>query len=345
MIEFKRIIQKCSYLNPFDNFCPSEGEIEIRWDPLTRMTSRIVHFPARKFPRYNYEDTIRASGNVKCPFCPENIDSMTSRFRKEFYGFEVFESNGVRVIPNLLTFDKYCLVAIISAEHFVDLYSLGHQDYVVKGIRALLDVLRVPKEKDRQTKYFSINCNYMPMSGSSILHPHLQAIAGEHPTNYHGMILKESSAFASEKGNVFWERLMEKEMEVNERFIGRIGRTFWHAPFAPRGNIDVGCIFDKNSIFDIDGESWSDFGKGLTRLFAYFDGENVPGFNLSLFSGIEGEDYFRANARIVARRFLPPLNAADSNYFDKIHMESACLFFPEDVSSNVKAEWVRVDED
>jgi UDPglucose--hexose-1-phosphate uridylyltransferase len=339
VIAFKKIVQNSTYLNPFNKFLPFEGKIEIRWDPLTNLTSRIVHFPARKLQRFNCDDVVRASLDSDCPFCPANVDRMTSKFSREIYGFERLEKDGITVIPNVLTFDKYCLVAIISKEHFVDMRTLAENGYIVKGIRVLLEVLRTIRRSDPKTRFFSINCNYMPMSGSSILHPHIQAIAGEHPTNYHGIMLQASEAFHDKHGRAFWDVLAEKEELLAERFISRVGSTFWYTPFAPKGNIDIGCIFDKQSFFDLEESDLNHLNEGLNRILMYLDKENVSGFNWSLFSGIYGEKYFRTNMRMIARRFLPPTNAADSNYFDKIHMENACLFFPEDVSDSIKRAW------
>ena len=243
------------------------------------------------------------------------------------------------MIPNLLSFDKYCLVAIISKEHFVDMDMLIRNRYITRGIRALLKVLRLIKDFDQNVKYFSINCNYMPMSGSSILHPHIQAIAGEYPTNYHGLLLNKSRSFRDEHKSLFWDQLMDEESALNERHIGDDGKGFWYAPFAPKGNIDLNCIFRKNSIFELDDEDLSSLENGLDSILSFLDKEHVSGFNFSFFSGIPGEDYFRSNMRIVARRFLPPVNASDTNYFDKMHMESACLFFPEDVARDARTVW------
>ncbi len=339
VIEFKKIIQKNVYLNPFNQFALREGKVEIRWDPLTQITSRIVHFPARKFEKFNFDEMIKTSLNVRCPFCPENINDMTSKFDKDVFGFERFTAGDVTVIPNVLTFDKYCLVAIISKEHFISVDGLIEDDYFYNGLSALLHVLRIIRERDQEVRYFSINCNYMPMSGSSILHPHIQAIAGEYPTNYHGMMVQKSEGYRNETKKIYWDELIREEMNLNERFIKQLGNAHWYVPFAPRGNGDIGCIFEKSSFFELTAADIRDFCTGLTKVLTYFKQENVSGFNLSVFSGIEGEDYFRANARIVARRFLPPVNAADSNYFDKLHMESACLYLPEDVSNKLRTVW------
>ncbi|OPY80921.1 MAG: hypothetical protein A4E64_00138 [Syntrophorhabdus sp. PtaU1.Bin058] len=339
VIEFKKIIQKNVYLNPFNEFAVREGMVEIRWDPLTQITSRIVHFPPRKIERFNYDETIRASLSVRCPFCPENVNDMTSRFDKNVFGFERFTAGDVTVIPNVLTFDKYCLVAIISKEHFLDMERLIQGDYIYNGLMALLHVLRIIKENDKEVRYFSINCNYMPMSGSSILHPHIQAIAGEYPTNYHGIMIQKSESYREKTDQVYWDELIREEINLKERFIEELGKANWYVPFAPRGNGDIGCIFEKSSFFELDDTDVKDFCNGLKKVLKYFKQENVSGFNLSIFSGIEGKDSFRANARIVARRFLPPVNAADSNYFDKLHMESACLYLPEDVSDKIRIVW------
>ncbi len=339
VIEFKKIIQKNVYLNPFSQFALREGMVEIRWDPLTHITSRIVHFPARKLEKYSVDEAIKTSLHVRCPFCPENVNDMTSKFDKDVFGFERFTEGDVTVIPNILTFDKYCLVAIISKEHFVDMDGLIEGDYFCNGLSSLLHVMRIIREKDKDVKYFSINCNYMPMSGSSILHPHIQAIAGEYPTNYHGMMIQKSDKYRSQTKQVYWKELIQEEINLKERFIKELGKVYWYVPFAPRGNGDIGCIFEKSSLFELADADIKDFCAGLAKVLRYFKQENVSGFNLSVFSGIEGEDHFRANARIVARRFLPPVNAADSNYFDKLHMESACLYLPEDVSNKLRTVW------
>ncbi len=339
MIEFRSVTQKSTYLNPFDGFRPYTGKIEIRWDPLTRMTSRIVHFTPRKWGRFDYRAVMEGSKGIQCPFCPENVDAMTSRFDKNFFGFERLEMDGVTVIPNVLTFDKYCLVAILCPDHFVDMGALIRNAYIERGVSVLLEALRVIRERDTSVRFFSINCNYMPMSGSSIIHPHIQAIAGEHPTNYHGMSLRASEDFFLRHKTVYWDELMDEERRREDRFIGLSGSTQWYTPFAPRGNVDIGAVFGKNSFLDFTERELRDLGAGLKMILRYLDEENVPGFNLSLFSGITGEQYYRANLRLVARRFLPPMNAADSNYFDKLHMESACLFLPEDVSHSIRKVW------
>ncbi len=340
MLRFKKVVQQGAMcLNPFSGFSPHQGKVEIRWDPLTDMTARIVHFPVRKIGRFNPGNVIKASLERQCPFCPENIEKMTSKFDKSLFGFERLERGDVTVIPNILSFDKHCLVAIICKEHFADMETLIQGNYILKGIKALIETLRIIRGFDGDVKYFSINCNYMPMSGSSILHPHIQAIAGEYPTNYHGIILERSRVFYDANEKAFWDVLVEEEKSNADRYIDDDGRVCWYVPFAPKGNIDIGCIFNKSSIFDFEEADFDSFGRGMGKVLHYLYEEGVSGFNFSLFSEAQEENYFKANMRIVARRFLPPINAADANYFNKIHLESACLLFPEDVAFAIRGLW------
>ena len=83
------------------------------------------------------------------------------------------------------------------------------------------------------------------------------------------------------------------------------GRIFWYTPFAPKGNIDVGFIFRESSLFSLGDEDWADFGEGLKKVLAYLDDENVPGFNLALFSAPDGEDPF-AQRQDRCEAFPPP---------------------------------------
>jgi UDPglucose--hexose-1-phosphate uridylyltransferase len=339
MIPFTRVIESSTYLDPFCDFAPHEGKVEIRWDPLTHLTARLVHFPSRKIGRFDFREAISASLAANCPFCPENIGRMTARLTNELFGCDRLERDCVTIIPNLLTFDRYSLVAILSAEHFVDLPTLAEKQLVVKGVKALLEAFHVIRERDPQADYFSINCNYMPMSGGSLIHPHMQGLAGRYPTNYARMMLDESGNFYRKEGKVFWEALIEEEERAGERFIGSAGRTHWYAPFAPRGNIDLGCIFEKTSLFEIDEDDWGDFGSGLDKVFAYLDQEHVSSFNFTIFSGAPDDRSFRVNARLVTRRFLPPVNAADVNYFEKLHLESMVLIAPEKVAHDLRMMW------
>lgn len=344
MIRLKRRIQSFTYLNPFNNFEPYEGKIEIRWDPLTNTTSRIIHFSRQKPERPDVSIFPKLAPEERCPFCPENIGKMTSKFPKDLFGSERIEMDGITVIPNILTFDKYCIVAIISREHFPSCYEIIDKGYLVSGIRVLISLLRTIVERDRNVRYISINANFLPMSGSSVLHPHVQAIAGRTGTNYHRLLVEKARRFYRRYGKVFWDALIEKESEIGERFLGTVGNTTWYVPYAPKGNIDVGCVFEKTSILALEDSDLRALNRGLRRVIEYMDSENFLGYNLSIFSGLPwGDQSFRVNLRIVSRRSLPPTGATDANYFHILHMESTSYYTPEEVCEGITRFWNEAD--
>jgi UDPglucose--hexose-1-phosphate uridylyltransferase len=339
MIEFRKLIQSSTYLNPFEEFEPRQGEVEIRWDPLTNLTARVVRFPTRRLNRLDLKPAIDSSKASKCPFCEENMDLMTARLDKALFGCERMTRGDVTVIPNLISFDKYSLVAIISQEHYLSMRDLAEKGSLVKGIAALLEAFRCIRENDADARYFSINCNYMPPSGGSLVHPHVQGIAGEWPTNYQRIMIEKSFDFFRANESAYWDALMDEERILLERLIDGAGKIFWFTPFAPKANIDVAWLFSTSSLFSVSEGEWTEFGNGLGKVLAYLDDENIGGFNFSLFSSEEGESHFRANGRIVARRFLPPANAADVNYLEKIHMEHVCLVPPEETARQLRERW------
>jgi UDPglucose--hexose-1-phosphate uridylyltransferase len=338
-VEFRNLVQSSTYLNPFNGFKPYKGTMEIRWDPLTSLTSRVIHFPMRKMEKYKLESFCCSSNSVKCPFCDENRAEMSARLDRTVFGSDYLQKGDVTLIPNLISFDKHSLVAIISRDHFLNIKSLAERNSITNGIEMLLEGFRLIRKRDEKSSFFSINCNFMPMSGGSLIHPHIQGIAGECPTNYHRIILEKSNDYYLNTGKVFWEDLIKEEKALKQRYIGESGNTFWYTPFAPKGNIDVGFILTESSLFKISPEEWINFAEGLNKTLNYLDNENVTGFNLSIFSGNDNDSHFRVNGKIVARRFLPPTNAADVNYFEKIHLESTCLLAPEKVASQMREIW------
>jgi galactose-1-phosphate uridylyltransferase len=339
MVEFKKRIESSTYLSPFKNFEPHQGEVEIRWDPLTGLTSRVVRFPTRRLERPDLGQAVSLSAAAKCPFCAENIGAMTARLDSRVFGCERLQHEGVTVIPNLISFDKYALVAIISKEHYLTMRDLADKGVLMKGIKALIEGFRRIRMGDGRVRFFSINCNYMPMSGGSIVHPHMQGIAGEYPTNFHRMTVEGSKSFFQRNRTPFWKALMEEEKRLGERFVSDAGNVFWYTPFAPKGTMDVAWSLSGPSLFSLSDDEWAEFGRGLGKVLCYFDDENIAGFNLSFFTAEEDEAHFLANGRIIARRFLPPANAADVNYLEKIHMESVCLLSPEEVARRLRERW------
>lgn len=82
-------------------------------------------------------------------------------------------------------------------------------------------------------------------------------------------------------------------------------------------------------------EDWTYFSQGLTNIFQYLKNQ-IPSFNLSLFSGnLKGTPSW-VYGRLCPRMIIPPWNISDINYFEKLHDEVMCVVSPEEFCKALK---------
>ena len=329
-ITFKKRVQQTKILNPVDGFKEMTLTVETRWDPLTKRTARVLDLPITKFPPWPLEEMLEKGGSAVCPFCPEALEKVTPKFTADFIQEGKLRFGEVCVFPNRIPFDRHCAVVVFTKQHYVPLADFT-EDILFEAFSAACLFLRRVVEADPAVRFFSINWNYFPMSGGSIIHPHLQILAGEFPTHYQGALIKGCRRYQKRFGKNYWDDLIDREKDLGERYVAGLGRTVWLASFAPLGVTDIMSVFrKKKSIVDLTDRDLRDFAQGLIKVFGYFQEFNHLSFNLGLYSGEYPEDdSFRVNARMVTRRLLPPVGASDVSYFEKIHGESLDYRKPE----------------
>jgi galactose-1-phosphate uridylyltransferase len=336
-ITFKKKVQKSRLLNPTEGFKEIELSLETRWDPLTKRSVRVLNLPIPKFDLWDMEEMLKKGGPQVCPFCPETLEKVTPRFTEDFFPGGRLRLGEVCLFPNRIPFDRYCAVAVMSRQHYVPLSDFN-QEMLFNAFSAALIFLRRVAEKDPAVHYSSINWNYLPMAGGSIIHPHLQILAGAFPTYYQNILIQAARRYHSRGGRIYWEDLIDKEKQIGERYIGTVGRTVWLASFAPLGITDLMTVFPgSTSLPALQEQDLKDFCAGLLRVFRFFLVYNHYSFNLGLYSGrYPGQDSFWVQARMMTRRLLPPMGASDVSYFEKIHKESLDYITPERVCAAVK---------
>jgi UDPglucose--hexose-1-phosphate uridylyltransferase len=329
-IAFKRCFQHTKILNPTKGYEEKTLTLETRWDPLTKRTVRVLDLPIKKLDELDMDEILNKGENIPCPFCPNAVEEVTPRFPDEFIKGGRLCFGEVSLFPNRLPFDKYCAVAVLTQRHYVPLADFS-EEILFNGFSTACVFLRRLVEMDPAVRFFSINWNYLPLSGGSIIHPHLQIIGGELPTHYQGEMIQRGRGYQQECGKIFWDELIAAEKELGERYIGALGNTVWLASYAPLGFSDIMSIFrERASVIDLTDQDLKDFSQGLLRVFQYFQEFNHYSFNLALYSGQYGsDDAFWVNARMVTRRLLPPAGASDVSYFEKLHGESIGYKKPE----------------
>jgi UDPglucose--hexose-1-phosphate uridylyltransferase len=336
-IAFKSMVQSTKILDPKSGYEEKTLSLETRWDPLTQRTSRVLDLPLKKLDALDMEELLKRCGDVFCPFCPDVLEQVTPRFADDFIKGGRLCFGEVCVLPNRLPFDRYCAVVVLTRQHYVPLADFT-EEQLFNGFSMACKFLRRLLKKDPSVRFFSINWNYLPMSGGSIIHPHLQIIGGELPTHYQGEMIEAGGAYRHQCNRIFWDDLLAQEADLGERYIGAVGTTAWLTSFAPLGFADVMAVVrGRSSLIDLHDQDLRDFSQGLLKVFRYFHDFNHYSFNLGLYSGdYHGDDSFWVNARMVTRRLLPPVGASDVSYFEKLHGESIGYKKPERLCEEIK---------
>lgn len=325
-IEFRAVRETCRFLDPTRDFEPVEKVTEIRHDPLTGRSSRILDmgFAPERPDVGGMVERFRSGFN---PFARERREEVTPKFLEGVEGFPGgrLARDEALVVPNLFPYDRYSAVTVLSDADFVPLDGFS-EGLLVDAFGADMEYLRRVREIDGDAcRHYSINWNYMPLAGGSLVHPHHQLIASPTPTNY----LKDVEAGLAAYGGRYFGDLAGVE-EGGERWVGREGGISWLTGFAPMGHVDVlGVFAGRESLFDLTGEDLRALSRSLLKVFSYLDAEGFASFNFALY-GLEGAEGFEVHCRLSPRFLLSnALGTSDINYFEVSHSESLAFFFPE----------------
>ncbi|OQX64996.1 MAG: hypothetical protein B5M55_04960 [Desulfococcus sp. 4484_242] len=328
-ILFRKIKDRVRLKNPFKGFSTDEIPFEIRFDPLTGQSIRVFELPYRPVPRPDFEALIQKSRAMNCPFCSESLETATPLYPKELVPEGRIHVGKAVLFPNLLPLDRYTGVCTFGPDHFIGPGDFT-PDIMQDAFTAARSFIQTVAAFDPETHFFNLNWNYMPPSGSSMIHPHLQVNCGHIPTYQPRMQQTCSYHYFLQNNRTFWDDYMDAEKAAAERFLADIGPTFWTLAFAPRGAFpDVWCIFPEcRSLIEWKDEERDAFLKGLAASLRYFDQEGFYSFNLSIFSGRENPHY-RVNARITPRMLLREIGNSDQTYYQVLHREPTCVRPPE----------------
>ena len=339
-IEFKREILPSRIMSRDSSgkFSESAIPLEFRCDPLTGRTCRIVQYSTERIIKPDLAALEKRSKELTCPFCAPLVEQITPRFPPDLIPEGVIHKGKAVAFPNQGPYDVYGIVVVISDRHFIPLKEFD-METVHNALLAAQSYLKSVGKSDPKAKYHFIAWNYMPPSGGSLVHPHLQSNAGYDPTDYQKQILEASEKYHKEKGTNYWSDLVEEERKRGERYIGKIGGTEWLTSFAPKGRLsDVMAVFPgKASITDLDENDLRDFSAGLIKVFGYLDELNLISFNMSTYSGFD-KGQFWAHARITPRGMLlySPIETSDQFYYQILQDENICILPPETAAERLR---------
>ena len=308
--------------------------VEIRTDPLTGEISRVINVPLRDWGLPDLEKMAQETRGT-CPFCPEHLHKKTPKFGASLLPEGVLKRSKAVLIPNRFPYDRYCALIILSDKHYVPLQAWESRE-IFDGLRIAQEFLERVKNQDSEVQAFSLNWNYAPHSGSSILHPHIQLSVGCFATN-RARRLFEASHRGMLSGRDLFSEMLEEEKKAGARWGGATGPWQHIFAFAPRGRFFELTLINEapGGFSDLGEEQIQALSEGIVRGLRFVSDMGFSSMNLSLFSPLRESGKFHPMISISPRACVGPYQMSDIS-FQMLIDEFFALFLPEDVAGRYR---------
>ncbi len=107
-------------MDPAQGFEEVRRYSEVRYDPLTGHSSRILDFPVREVQRADLAGLIESSRQF-CPFCPGMAEQVTPKFHPDLAKCERYARGEALCVPNAYPYDENGAVTIMTHQHYVSM--------------------------------------------------------------------------------------------------------------------------------------------------------------------------------------------------------------------------------
>jgi UDPglucose--hexose-1-phosphate uridylyltransferase len=316
-MELRSQVFEGKLLHPGEGFTPAGTRLELRWDPLTGHSSRLVSSPDELFPPNTY-DLARLAEETRadCPFCPDLVETATPKFPPEVWPAGRVRRGRALLFPNLRVYAKHPSVAVYAPElHYLPLAQL---DAALLGdnLATQADFARAVLAADPASVWVSINANHMLSSGSSLFHPHTQGAAHPQPTTMQGLL----AAVPPER----YEDYLATERRLGRRHLGSTGSIEWLASFAPLGPAELRAFVPgAASPVELDGDRLAELAHGIAVALGLYAELGFECFNLALYGAPPGTAGYSLNLRMLVRSNLDTPYRSDATFLERLHWEAA----------------------
>lgn len=312
---------------------PDTGEtirtaIEVRFDPLTGHSSRIL--PERGLmPANDFDLAAFARENQRtCPFCSERIERLTPKLPPAIDpGGRIVRGEAV-LFPNLHAYSSHSCVSVYSPRlHYLPLGEMNER-LVADTLATQVAYAKAVLAADPESCWASINANHMLPSGSSLFHPHLQGIVDPHPTTFQRLLADVPPARFSS--------YLEAERAAGGRYLGDTGRVEWLVSFAPIAPAELRAfVGGRSSPAQLDQDLIAELAHGLTLALNAYAEMGFESFNLALYGAPPDLEGYPLNLRLACRSNLKPFYRSDSTLLERLHWEGAIDLKPETVAERI----------
>jgi len=298
----------------------AKGILQYREEHLTGLACRIS--PDRLNRHIEQPAYIPVSSD-SCPFCRENVFSVTPTFPE---GNRIIRGESV-TFPNLFPFGEGHIVTVITSEHFVQTFT--HTQIV----DALFSQIEALQDYDG---YASINWNFLPSAGASLIHPHMQGLSDPRPSRIVKQYLRASQQYRRKQGRNYWDALKAAE-KISDRYLFG-DEILWSAHAVPIGEREVRGILPISSVGEM-ADYVDLLARGILEILSLYRNLCSYAFNMSIFFDKKGEDHgFCAFCSIISRINPSPSSISDTAFMERLHLEPVILTLPEDLGKYYKKE-------
>ncbi|MDR3570421.1 MAG: hypothetical protein P4L43_20550 [Syntrophobacteraceae bacterium] len=341
---FKSWKQVAQFHNPMKNGELDIQTLELRQDPLTGYQSVLNEAFQGKisfaFPETDYDYLSRRMDDTReqCFMCDGKWRTSAPRYPEQLLAEGRLEKGESVLFPNLFPLAPYHAVVKVGEKHGRNLDEFS-PSILFDAFSVSIEFIRRCFETDPKTTYFTINANFMPPAGSSIMHPHLQVIGSPVPSTHHRLILENSRAYHRATGSCYFTDLVETEKESANRWLGEIGQSSWFTAFSPLGANEVNGVWTRNANFlDWDEGDVEAISEGMSRMLLAYHELRFSSFNFACFSGPLGKERpeFRCLLRLINRQNMHLHYRADDFYLQKLHKDEVIIYAPEHLATLIR---------
>jgi galactose-1-phosphate uridylyltransferase len=339
-LKFSKKALKFNILTPEIGFQGEEQLVEVRVDPLTGWRARINmmrRMRIKQVSQLQLEPFGKKDFLQECPFCPGNIERKTPMFPEDIVDGGRLKMGEATLFPNRYGFSEHHAVVVLTRKHYVPIGEFKAQS-LHDAIRLSLQFLQRLSHRSK-VLYAWINWNYMPPSGASVIHPHLQVTAERSSSWALKELLKKSLMYYRRRKRGYWLQLIETERRLRERFIGEDNYTVWLSSYAPRGNNEIIALQPSiSSLGEMEEEHVRSLSEGVSLLLKAYDGIGVNSFNMSTYSDEfhSKSKHFTLQFRFISRPRLVSYYTNDEGFMEILQLEPVIEQTPETTAKLLK---------
>jgi len=307
---------------------PVRTRIEVRLDPLTGHSSRILPerglMPPSDFDLEAYAQQTQPS----CPFCPDRLDRLTPRLTSRIHPGGRITRGAAVLFPNLHAYSSHSSVSVYSPRlHYLPVGDIT-QGLLADNLATQVAFAQAVMAAEPQSAWASINANHMLPSGSSLFHPHTQGIVDSQPTTMQRLL----AGVPPQR----FDEYLAAERRSGERYLGTTGRIQWLVSFAPIAPAELRAFAaGLCSPAELDDDLVGELAHGLALALGGYAEMGFQSFNCAIYGAPPGTEGYPLNLRLACRSNLKPLYRSDSTFLERLHWEGAVDCAPETVAERL----------